>query len=278
MDLEDFDWRMYGVASLTQDLPAAGPGAPFHPAGTPVFSSIMAQWNDTTLTFGTPSTIKLAFDIALTASYEGLMAKDQIELMPHGNGLMIHPKGFPYLYTYFEQFMSSVIFSYQTLEIFCNFIIASNVGKGTAYVQLDKRKGSKHYNATELQREGVSLVTKLNEILPKIHKVPPLEEGIPGLWDNFKQMKGLRDRITHMRPVDVNRGAAIDRDSVFAEIINGTTVNFPYHTLKIMEYYDSGLRPKIWLVEMREHYIEKFRGFTPRFPKGNESAVNPSDG
>lgn len=264
MDVKDFDWRMYGVTTLAKDLPAAGSGAPFHPAGTPVYSSIMAQWNDTTLIFGTPSTIKMAFDIALTSSYDALLAKDKIDLIPHGNGLMIHPNGLPHLYTYFEQFMSSVIFSYQTLEIFCNFVINLNVGKGTAFVQLDKRKGPKHYSASELQREGVSLIVKLVEILPKILKIPPIEERDPTLWINFKQMKDLRDRIIHMKPVDVNRGAEINRDSVFAEIINGTTVNFPFHSLKIMQYYELGLRPQFWIAEMSQQYIDKFRGFTPR--------------
>lgn len=256
MEIRDFDWRMYGVTTLTQDLPAAGPGAPYHPAGTPIYASTKAELGSNTLIFGTPSTVKISFNIALTASYEAVVAKEQINLLPHDSGLIIQPEGLPYLYNYFEHYMISVIYSFLTLEIFCNFVIDTKVGKNTVFMQLDKKP--KRYSAIELQKENISVIKKILIVLPKILNIPSIEKNDPTLWEKIKGMNTLRNKITHMKPLDVNRGASIDRDSIFAEIINNSPVNFPFYSLNTMDYYKAGLMPKFWITEMRQQYTTKF--------------------
>ena len=258
MDIHDFDWRMYGVSRLLKDVPAAGPGAPFHPAGSPVYSATTAIWDSNKLTFGTPSTIKIAFDISLTASYDAVVAKEQIRFVPHGGGLMIPPEGLQYLYNYFEKYMISVFYSFLTIEIFCNFVIDSKVGKNTVFLKLDKKP--KYYPAIELQGENVSVSKKMLVILPKILDIPSIEESNEKLWGNIKEMNTLRNKITHMKPLDINRGASLDHDSIFAEIINNTPVNFPFYSLKAMDYYKSGLTPGFWIKEMRDQYETRFKG------------------
>lgn len=257
MDTGDFDWRVYGVTKLTRDLPAAGPGAPVHPAGTPVYPVTRTEWNSNPLTFGTPSTVKIAFNIALTASYEAVVAKEQINIVPHGSGLMVPPDGYSHLYDYFEQYMICVFYSFLTLEIFCNFIIASKIGKKTVFLQLEKKP--KHYSAIELQRDSVSVSKKFLVILPKILNIPSLEKNDPILWVKLKEMNTLRNKITHMKPQDIYRGASLDKDSIFAEIINNTPVNFPFYSLNAMDYYKSGLTPKFWIDEMRQQYKTRFQ-------------------
>jgi len=265
MNIHDFDWRMYGVTTLSKDLPAAGPGAPFHPAGTPVYSSTFAEWDSKKFMFGTPSSIKIAFNIALTASCEAVIAKEHINIVPYGDGVRVKEEEFPHLYNYFEKYMAAVVFSSLTLEMFCNFVIDSKLGKNTVFLQLDKKP--KHYNATELQRDNVSVLKKLLVILPKILNISSIETNNPTLWGKFKDMTLLRNKITHMKPLDVYRGASIDRDSIYAEIINGTSVNFPFYTLKIMDYYKSGLTPVFWIEEMNQQYITRFQDIFKNYDK-----------
>jgi len=256
LEKRDFDWRIYGVTKLSKDLPRAGPGTSFHPAGTPIYPATVTKWESNSITFGTPSTIKIAFNIALTASYNALITKEKVEFFPHGNGLIIPPKGFPHLYDFFEQYMICVVYSFLTLEIFSNFIIDSVVGKKTVFLQLEKKP--KHYSAIELQKDNISLLKKFVVILPKILDIPSIEKNNLMLWQKFKEMNILRNKITHMKPRDINRGGSIDRDSIFAEIIEKTPVNYPFNSLKIMEYYESGLTPKFWIDEMKQQYKSRF--------------------
>jgi len=256
MEISDFDWRIYGVTILPKNLPKADPDAPFHPAVTPIYPMTVSEWDSNPLTFGTPSTIKIAFNIALAASYNALIAKEKVEFVPHENCLMIPPQGFPHLYDYFEQFMTCVTYSFLTLEIFSNFVIDSVIGKKTVLLQLEKKV--KHYSSIELQRENISILKKLLIILPKILNIPSIEKNNLKLWGEFKEMNALRNKITHMRPRDTNRGASLDRDSIFAEMINNTPVNYPFYSLKIMDYYKSGLIPKFWINEMTQQYKSRF--------------------
>lgn len=221
------------------------------------------------MTFGTPSTIKISFNIALTASYNSIVAKERVEIVPHGNYLVIPPEGFPHLYDFFEQYMICVVYSILTLEIFCNFIIDTVVGKRTVFLQLEKKP--KHYSAVELQRENISLLKKLTIILPKILNIPSIERNNSSLWEKFKEMNTLRNKITHMRPRDINRGASLDRDSIFAKIINNTPVNYPFYSLKIMDYYKSGLIPKYWINEMMNQYKSKYENLLKN--KENSSKI-----
>lgn len=257
MDIRNFDWRIYGVTTLSQDIPSTGLGSPEHKAGTPVYPATMAEWNSTIIYFGTPSTIKLIFNSALTASIDALIAKEKIDFIPHGNGWMVPPEKFIFFYDYFERYMMTVIYSFLTLEIFCNFVIDSKVGKNTVLVKLNNKP--KYHNALELQKENVSVKRKLLEILPKIIDIPPIDESDKNLWENIEKMTITRNKITHMKPADINRGGMVDRDSIFAEIINNTPVNFPFYTLKVMEYYESGLIPKFWIEQMKSQYITRFK-------------------
>lgn len=74
-----------------------------------------------------------------------------------------------------------------------------------------------------------------------------------------------------MRPRDINRGASLDRDSIFAKIINNTPVNYPFYSLKIMDYYKSGLIPKYWINEMMNQYKSKYENLLKN--KENSSKI-----
>ena len=205
--------------------------------------------------FGTPSTIKISFNIALTASCNSIIAKERVKIVSRGNYLMIPPEGFLHLYDFFEQYMVCVVSSILTLEIFSNFIIDTAIGKRTVFLQLEKQP--KYYSAVELQRENISLLKKLTVILPRILNITSIDRDNPSLWKEFKKMNTLRNKITHMRPLDINRGVSLDRDSIFAGIINNTSVNYPFYSLKIMDYYKSGLIPQFWINEMKQQYQSK---------------------
>lgn len=261
MKIEDFDWRMHGVDTLTKDLPAAGPGAPFHPAGTPIWPGTIVDWDSQRMLFGRPSTLKIAYDIALTASIASIEAKDKVQLIPHGSGVMVRPDSLPHLYNYFEKYMITTIFSLLTLEILCNFTIGKKLPTNTVLLHLEKKP--RHYTAEELQKPNISLLKKLTIVLPTILKKASIEDDNPQLWGEIKNLMNLRNKITHMTPFDVFPDPSIDtpdldKESVFAEIVNSDPSNAPRYVLEAVDYYKHGVLSEKWVEQMREQYFTRY--------------------
>jgi hypothetical protein len=261
MKIEDFDWRMHGVTTITKDIPAAGPGAPFHPAGTPIWPSSSVEWDSRRFGFGRPSTLKIAYDIALTASIESILAREQVQLVPHGNGVTVQPASFSYLYNYFEKYMITIVFSLLTLEILCNFTIGKKLPTNTVLLHLEKKP--RHYTAEELQKPNISLLKKMTTVLPTILKKPSIEDSNPQLWGEVKNLINLRNKITHLTPFDVFPEPQIgtpnlDKESVFAEIVNSNPSNAPRYILEVVDYYKNDVLSEKWVEQMREQYVTRY--------------------
>jgi len=278
MKIEDYDWRMHGVTTITKDLPAEGPGTFFHPAGTPVWPGIAVEWDSQRLVFGRPSALKVAYDIALTASIESIDAMDQIQLMPHGNGVMVQTKCFSNLYNYFEKYMITIVFSLLTLEILCNFTIGKKLPSNTILLNLEKKP--RHYTAEELQKANVSLLKKMTIVLPTILKIPSIEESNPQLWKKVKNLIIMRNKITHMTPFDVFPDISpdktfLDKESVFAEIINSNPSDAPRYILEVIDYHKKDVLSEKWVEQMREQYLTRYSHLLEIHDKKNETDRSP---
>ena len=98
------------------------------------------------------------------------------------------------LFDYFELFLSHVVFSFTAIEAFANEAIPDSY----VHEKLEK-DGTKTMNKQEIER-----ATNLDE---KLHLVLPKALGISSpkrtkLWQNYRKLKKMRDRIIHLKKVD----------------------------------------------------------------------------
>lgn len=252
-----FDWRIYGGATLTADVPEAYPGGPSHKKGSPVYPIMRSQNQDgNSFSFIKPSVPALALNIAIKAAKEASKQQKRISynriVSPKGYSLNITPQNTPILYDFFESFMVSLIFSIQAIDIFSNTVIAQNLKKGTLSVKVKTKV--KHYNSQQLQ-ENFGIEYKLNEILPKILKINSLSVENKEIWDHFLELHRIRNRITHMKTEDFKFDDSKE-DSLFYEFFKNDPKLLPKTTLELINYFSEGVNNSDW-IESANSYLDQ---------------------
>lgn len=230
------DWRIAVVARLAQDVPAAYPGGPAHKAGTPVYQSSLVQTGHGELIgFVTPSAVALAMNLAIKSSVEAARLFTSISyrdvVTPHGSGLSVEQAGIPLLYDFFEQCMLSAVFSFQSLEAFCNQVILRELKDA---MEVKRRDNLVSLAPIELERQ-LSTNEKLAQIIPKIRRVPtPKGKAV---WEPFKRLQEARDATVHLKASDQY---STDRDSLFFQFLSHKAAEFPKAAADMIRYFHPG--------------------------------------
>jgi hypothetical protein len=250
------DWRIQGIARVTQDIPAAYPGGPSHKAGTPIYLSTSTRGTgNQPIGFTTPSSTALALNTAINASKESnrlfqLIIFEEVT-SPEGPGRAVLPKNAGPLFDYFESCMISITFSFQALETFCNWEIADKV-RGAITVK--RSKGDENLVADELERK-FSTEEKLHLILPNLFGTPsPRGRKV---WENFKKLKHARDSIVHIKSADQypNRSnlETVDQDSLYFVFLNNKMSDFSKAAIELIRYfYNAPNKVPRWLEKSME--------------------------
>src|SRR5215212_8494768 len=123
------DWRIRIVTHLTQDVAPAYPGGPSHKAGALVVQSTPGKdAKGQAMGFATPSAVGLALSLAIRASEEAAGLRTALNrtrsVSPFGESASVTMESIPDLYDFFERCMTSVTFSFQALEGYCNEVIS----------------------------------------------------------------------------------------------------------------------------------------------------------
>jgi hypothetical protein len=227
------DWRIALATRLAQDLPPAYPGGPAHKAGTPVYQSSLVQTQQGDLVgFTTPSAVAMAMNLAIRASREAARVHTTIAFRtvatPHGAGRGVEQASIPVLYDFFEQCMLSAVFSFQSLEAFCNQVILRELKEAMEVKRRDKRC---MLTPIELERQ-LSTNEKLSQVVPKIRKIStPKGKAV---WEPFKRLQEARDATVHLKASDQY---STDRDSLFFQFFSHKAAEFPKAAADMIRYF-----------------------------------------
>src|SRR5438105_4182581 len=104
------DWRHWAVTTVAQDVPAAYPGGPSHPAGSAVYLSTMTHDSFgrlTGFTVASPVALALSVSVRSAVAADELRRKLRFEkhVTPLGPARGIPIGGSTHLYDYFEECM-----------------------------------------------------------------------------------------------------------------------------------------------------------------------------
>ncbi len=140
------DWRCSKVFRVRGDQTINGQ---FVKDGTPGW---LTTWTKDKvlgqLTFPKPRPAALAFNLAFESARAAVVSRARLSF----KGSLRGPKAFeqehvPTLYAYFEQMMSTVVFSFQCIEAYANEVIANNV-KGP--MDISRKNGIERLSTEEL--------------------------------------------------------------------------------------------------------------------------------
>lgn len=142
---------------------------------------------------------------------------------------IISPKEDFIFFTLLQSRMVAIVFSYTALESFANENIPDK------YVFRRKRDDNKcieEYN--KQQTERLSLDIKLHEVLPEILKITSPKQT--KIWTKYMLLKGLRDRIIHMKSRDKETFEPNDK-TIWNELLNSDHPNFALEVKDIIGYF-----------------------------------------
>lgn len=129
-------------------------------------------------------------NLAFSAARRAVELKAQFSfksgLSPFGTSNSITSDQNDLLFTFFENCLVSVTFSFQALEAFCNYSI-SRTWRKPVEVKKGKKKETLHHEAAE---RSISTEDKLKSILPKIYDVPTPSGNAS--WERFIKLKHAR--------------------------------------------------------------------------------------
>jgi len=241
------DWRIAAVSTLLKDLPAAFPRGPAHKAGTPVYlSSLTKDKQHNAIGFITPSPTALALNAAIRNALRAKELRNTLALTdtltPLGSGKQVATENLPHLYDFFEHCMIAVTCSFQSLEMFCNEIIARKAQSG---FNLKRGKDVITVKGEELERRA-STEEKLGSILPSFLGI----EGPKGmkLWERFQDLKAARDSTIHCKSTETKTDITVDRESLFFQFFRREPIEFPTIAFELIEYfYHDGKLPR-WAI------------------------------
>ena len=182
------------------------------------------------LSFGLPSSSSLFLNLSL-------QVKRQIDNIQIDNCFDTHlenqgtyPDDHKLLFDFFELMISQIIFSFLAVEAFANISIPKDY---THRAKRSDKKFIEEYDKDQTER-FVNLEAKLDKILPKIFDVKsPI--GTKD-WDNFQNIKKLRDRLIHLKSSDTSASGP-EIKTIWGDLIRNKKTDFSKQSHQIIGHY-----------------------------------------
>lgn len=194
------DWRLATTVWVT-----AIDGVPLSPPRTANQVSTY-QSGGSHHSFATPSASALHLNVSWRAARDAVQLRDLVRwksaaIAPGVTSRTVEAAESSQLFDYFEALMVSAIAAYASIEAFCNGAI---VDKVNGPMSVKTRRGRAELDAEELERE-LSTEDKLKRILPGLYGCStPAGKAV---WQQFVQLRDLRDAVTHFKRRDQARTA-----------------------------------------------------------------------
>jgi len=238
LSINEIDWRTRDVILLSEEIRHLDYG--LIPKNTPITEPNATNHNSQRLNFNNPSGPALFLSLSQKA-YE-----QAIKIHPYKNS-SVHfstkDSSTP-VFDYLEQIMSSIVFACSALESFANEAIPEDY-----LYESKKQKGKiiKVYSKASIEKEKISLNEKLGVILPDALGL----ETAKGkeVWENYKKLEGLRNRIIHLKSIDISHSTKDNRfpESIWKELLDPNQFNYPLIAKKMIMYFLNNVNLPHWI-------------------------------
>jgi len=242
------DWRLNAITTLAADWTSPDTGTT-HPVGTELVHVGYLRYEKEVFSLPVANGPAMYLSLAVRASQSGRLFPRIFQSRPELAEIArarlplrrIEADAETELYDGQEQLLSSVIFSYTSLEAYANSLIP----EGAVYrrIKSDKRC-VEEYTRDQIERH-LNLDEKFDQILPQLLQRPS-PKGT-ALWEKYVRLQKVRDRFVHLKPADWMKGKEADAASTIWTDLMRPDVPFFYKTaIQIMQHFVVGEVPR-WL-------------------------------
>ena len=176
--------------------------------------------------FGVPSSPALFLSAARRSFLQTKDLDPSLMFYKWQNGRI--PVNHSKLFDYFEAFASHVVFSFTALEAFANEAIP------TDFEYQSEKKGEPIVLKKPDIERSINLDEKLHSVLPKALGVATPKGKKP--WQQYKLLKGMRDRIIHLKTVD-RTPSGPEKESVWGMMLRAHEKPFCDYAHAMMGHY-----------------------------------------
>lgn len=142
--------------------------------------------------FAVPNEIALALNIAAKAIARAKLLRPVIASNAVQSNGSLHQEDIVAVYDYIEEIQTSIVFSYRSIEAFCNAAIPDDY----IYEKENHKKVIERYPKEQIER-WISTTEKVSVILPELLNTEcPKGEAF---WSNFKNLERLRNELIHSK-------------------------------------------------------------------------------
>jgi hypothetical protein len=235
------DWRLQAVSNLAEDWVSPWSGQKVAKGAQVTVVTVTKTKTGRELTLPLPNATALMLNASQRAFRHAsiLRKKNKID---EAKAVSITFRSNLDAFEYLESMMESVLTAHAGLEAFANDQIPSDYEyishrRSDVIVEIaDKEKIQRH----------ISLCEKISVILPEVLGVKT-PKGNAKCWNDYRSLKKLRDRITHMKSED-RRSAQSDVDTVWHALV-AAEPPFAQALAVIRHFGDSPKSIQRWLVE-----------------------------
>lgn len=230
----DRDYRIQAITTLAKDFTSPWTGI-VHKKGTSVELVGFVKYDEKhVLDFPIPNMAALFLDqsyVSWEESQEFLKKERFLETpsknLPKGT---IYPKEDFLFFDVIQKRMIAIIFAYTALEAFANESIPDEY---TFEREREDKKCLEKYAKDQI--EFLSLDIKLGEILPVIFNTKTIKGT--QIWNKYKFLKKLRDRIVHLKSKDRKSNKDPNEDTIWKELLDRSYANAALQAFEIISYF-----------------------------------------
>lgn len=189
------------------------------------------KFNGQVLSFGIPSGPGLFLSLALNCYQQAskIDLTNCFDNHPYPQGTW--PENHTNLFNFFELMIGQIIFSYTAIETFSNISIPKDYK--FEFKRIDP-KSIKLYDKDQVERR-LSLDKKLDLVLPEVLSVnSPAKES--EIWIQFLFHKELRDRLIHLKSIDVSSSGAEER-TIWGDLLRNHKTDFVASAHKLIGHF-----------------------------------------
>lgn len=238
------DGRLQAITALAQPFRHPTTGE-ISPVGAAVYQSSGVMLGGTLYSFGVPAAPALFIDLSKQSYLQSqdIKSKTNFFNVPKPGQSFLIDNGL--FFNFLEQIMASIVFAYTAIESF------TNLGIPREYVHKEVRKDGRcteEYNKDQIER-FFNVEKKLELLL----KWPPAD-GVTNpkgteLWTRLQKLQGLRDRIIHLKSVDITSALPNNPapDTLWKELVASPET---YQVaIDLIKHY-SGKKPPRWVMKL----------------------------
>ncbi|CZG49121.1 hypothetical protein SE938_16050 [Legionella pneumophila] len=195
------------------------------------------------LSFGLPSSTALFLNLANQAmrKIKDFKIEDCFQSYPQGTW----PENHSGLFNFFELMITQIVFSYTAIETFVNVTIHNNAPVDHVFLY-PRNKNKKLTSCKKEEAEKLNLKIKLDHILPGLLGLSTPKGN--KIWSNFRICEELRDRIIHLKSIDM-RASGPEKNTLWGDLIRKKNIDFPRIAIDIIGYFYPTEKRSRWYKE-----------------------------